>query len=148
MTRAKKVMAFGTFDLLHPGHLHYLERASRLGDRLIVVVARDSSVRAVKGRSPAIGERNRARLVGSLKIVNRAVVGNRIGKPGDMYEIIREYRPDVMAFGYDQRVDLPKLRLWLRENGIRARVIRIRSSLKPGLYKSSRIRESLLKREE
>lgn len=139
----RKVMAFGSFDLLHPGHLHYLSKAARLGDRLIVVVARDSSIKAIKGRAPVLNQRDRLRLVGSLRIVDRAVLGNRIRKHGDMYRIIRQQRPSVVAFGYDQRVDLQKLRLWLRENGIKAKVVRIRSSLRPRVYKSSKMRKTV-----
>jgi FAD synthetase len=136
----KKVMAFGSFDFLHPGHIHYLTMASKLGSYLIVVVARDSSIKAMKGRSPVFSQSARARLVGSLRAVDKAVVGNRIRKSSDMYRIISKYKPDVIAFGYDQKVDLPKLRLWLRQNKIEARVVRIKSSLDPRHYKSSKIR--------
>ena len=139
----KKVMAFGSFDLLHPGHLHYLTKASRLGGHLTVVVARDSSIKFIKKRAPVLSERERTRLVGSLRMVARAVVGNRIRSPGDMYRIIRKHKPDIIAFGYDQRVDLPKLRLWLKKNRIKAKVVRIKSSLKPLHYKSSRMRALL-----
>ena len=141
----KKVMAFGSFDFLHPGHIHYLTKASLLGDYLIVVVARDSSIRSMKGRSPVFRQKDRARLVGSLRMVDRqAIVGNRIMRPTDMYRIIVQHRPNVIAFGYDQHVDLPRSRVWLRENKIRCRVVRIRSSLNPDAYKSSRIRHLVL----
>jgi FAD synthetase len=134
-------MAFGSFDLLHPGHLHYLSKAEGLGDHLTVVVARDSSIRSIKGRAPIVKQGDRVRLVGSLRIVDRAVIGNRIRKPSDMYRIIGQQRPDVIVFGYDQRVDLPKLRRWLRENRIGAKVVRIRSSLRPRHYKSSKMKK-------
>jgi FAD synthetase len=141
---AKKVMAFGSFDFLHPGHVHYLTRASRLGNYLIVVVARDSSIRSIKGKKPIFHQEERARLVGSLKMVDKAVVGNRLKRKEDIYLIIKQHRPDVIVFGYDQRVDLPKMKLWLRKNGIRARVVRIKSSLNPKIYKSSVLKAKAL----
>ncbi len=141
----KKVMAFGSFDFLHPGHVHYLTRASKLGSYLIVVVARDSSIKAIKGKHPLFGQKERAHLVGSLKMVDKAIVGNRLRKSDDMYKIIKQHRPDVIVFGYDQRVDLPKVRLWLSENRMKAKVVRIKSSLNPKLYKSSRIKSHLHK---
>ena len=139
----KTVMAFGSFDLLHPGHVHYLNRASKLGDRLIVVVARDSSIKAMKGRPPVFGEKDRVELVGSLKSVHRAVVGNRIRKREDLYKILKRHNPSVIVFGYDQRVDIPRLKAWLLENKIKARIVRIHSSLDPKRYKSSRMRSRL-----
>ena len=141
----KKVMAFGSFDFLHPGHVHYLTKASGFGNYLIVVVARDSSIRALKGRAPVFSQEARARLVGSLKVVDKALVGNKITRSHDMYRIIEQHRPDVIAFGYDQKVDLAKLRQWLREKKIKAKVVRIKSPLDPRHYKSSRIRELLLR---
>ena len=141
MTR--KVMAFGSFDFLHPGHVHYLTKASKLGDYLIVVVARDSSIRSIKGKAPIFGQKERARLVGSLRMVDKAVVGNELRKSGDMYKILKRHRPNAIVFGYDQQVDLKKVRLWLKDNGIKAKVMRIRSSLNPKLYKSSRIKSNM-----
>jgi FAD synthetase len=136
----KKVMAFGSFDFLHPGHLHYLTKASRLGDYLIVVVARDSSIKSIKGKAPLFSHKERAALVQSLKVVDKAVVGNQLKKSGDMYKIITQHRPAVIAFGYDQRIDLSKVRGWLKENGMKAKVVRIRSSLNPKLFKSSKLK--------
>ena len=83
-----KVMAFGTFDLLHIGHLAYLEEARKLGDELIVVVACDDSVRKEKGREPIIPQEQRRKMIESLKPVSRAV----IGYPGDRLKIIRELK--------------------------------------------------------
>lgn len=139
-----KVMAFGSFDFLHPGHLHYLTKASKLGNYLIVVVARDSSIKSIKGKPPIFSQRDRAKLVGSLRMVDRAMVGNKLKKSSDMYRIIQQHKPDVIAFGYDQRVDLPKVRVWLKENGMKATVVRVKSSLNPRLYKSSKIKALLL----
>ena len=137
-------MAFGSFDLLHPGHLLYLSKAKRLGDQLIVVVARDSSIVALKNRKPVLGERARLEVVGALRMVNRAVLGNRLSGPTDMYEVMRRYKPDVIAFGYDQRIDIDGLRQWLKRNGLNPRIVLIKAGKNIGLFKSSKLRSKLL----
>jgi FAD synthetase len=136
-------MAFGSFDILHPGHVDYLGRAKRLGDYLIVVVARSDSIKRIKGRAPFFDDRERLRMVGSLGVVDRAILGNPMRNPDDKYAIIREYRPDIVVFGYDQRVDVAEVRDWLRRKGIGARVVKLRHGLRPRRYKSSRIRGAL-----
>ena len=135
----RTVLAFGSFDIVHPGHLSYLESARKLGSRLIVIVARDSSIRMLKHRDPVFSERERVRLIGALKPVDLAVLGNRIkGKEG-IYRILKRFRPDVIALGYDQQVDVDGLKGKLKEYGIDARVVRI--GLKGGEenHKSSRL---------
>ncbi len=78
-------------------------------------------------------------------MVDKAIVGNRLRKSDDMYKIIKQHRPDVIVFGYDQKSQSPKVRLWLSENRMKAKVVRIKSSLNPKLYKSSRIKSHLHK---
>ena len=85
----KTVMAFGTFDVLHPGHIAYLEQAKRMGDRLVVVVARDSSVAIIKGRRPIFGEKERLEIVSSLRVVDKAVLGAEVKTEGGRFGIIR-----------------------------------------------------------
>ncbi|MDE1856684.1 MAG: FAD synthase [Candidatus Micrarchaeota archaeon] len=133
------VLAFGSFDILHPGHLAYLKRAKRLGDMLIVVVSRDSSIRTIKGREPYMDERARLEIVGSLRFVDKAVLGNRLKREADKYAIISRYMPDVLAFGYDQKINTGELREWLKSRGIKCRIARIRDSVSPRSFKSSRI---------
>jgi len=139
----RTVMAFGSFDILHPGHIHYLRKAASLGDRLIVIVARDSSIMMLKGRAPAFRERDRLKLISSLRFVDKALLGNRIRKREDLYRIIRQQRPNVIAFGYDQKANIPELKRWLARNRIRSKVVRITGALNPRLYKSSRLRRIL-----
>lgn len=112
-----RVMATGVFDLLHIGHLHYLEEARDMGDELVVVVATDETVRQRK-HSPIMPEEMRRELVASLKPVDRAVVGHS----GDMLLIVEELQPDVIALGYDQEVE--GLQQQLRERGLDAVVRR------------------------
>ena len=110
-------MATGVFDLLHIGHLHYLEEARDMGDELVVVVATDETVRQRK-HSPIMPEEMRRELVAALKPVDRAVVGHS----GDMFRIVEELQPDVIALGYDQEVE--GLQQELRERGLSIEVRR------------------------
>jgi FAD synthetase len=139
----RTVIAFGSFDILHPGHLKYLNEARKLGDRLVVVVARDDSFALFKGRKPVMGQNDRARIVGSLRMVDLAVVGNRIRHKSDIYRIFLKYNPSVIALGYDQRADVNGMKRWLKEHGMRARIVRIRRSLNEKWYKSSKIKRAL-----
>ena len=90
-------MATGVFDLLHLGHVHYLTEAKKLGDELVVVVARDSTARKVK-HQPITREEMRRQLVEALKPVDRAILGHE----GSIYDILSEIRPDIIALGHDQ----------------------------------------------
>ncbi len=136
------VLAFGSFDLFHPGHLSYLESARGYGNKLIVIVARDESIRAVKGRTPVFNEKDRVQILKALRIVDNAVIGKRLRTPEDKYNIIKKYKPDVLAFGYDQKIDEKKLKEWLKKNNIKAKIVRINAYNKKH-YKSSIIKNRL-----
>ena len=94
-----KVMAVGVFDLLHAGHLHYLEQAKSLGDHLTVVVAHDDTVR-IRKHEPVTNHDLRRRMVEGLKPVDEAIIGN--SPEVSIYEILPLVNPDVIALGYDQ----------------------------------------------
>jgi FAD synthetase len=115
-----RVMASGVFDILHSGHLHYLEEAKSLGDELCVVVATDATVRKRK-HEPITPEKMRVELVQALKPVDKAILGTE----GDMYETVRKIDPDIIALGYDQSFDERKLEMELRKRGLKARVVRL-----------------------
>jgi FAD synthetase len=108
-----RVMASGVFDILHTGHISYLEQAKAMGDELIVVVACDNTVRNSK-HEPITPEGMRVRIVGALKVVDRAIVG----KEGDIYETVRELRPDIIVLGFDQTFDPEDLTKKLSEKGL------------------------------
>lgn len=123
MFTIKTVMATGTFDIIHPGHGFYLEKSKELGGkgaRLIVVVARDATVRAKK-RVPIIPEEQRLEVVRMLKPVDEAYLGSTT----DMFLIVEKIRPDIITIGPDQHFDLEKLRKQLAERNIQAEVIKI-----------------------
>ena len=116
-----RVMATGVFDLLHPGHLHYLSESKKLGDELVVVVATDNTVRKRK-HEPITPEKMRLEMVASLKPVDRAV----LGKDGaDMYSIVQEIRPDIITIGYDQPFDEKALEEELAKRGLKVKVVRM-----------------------
>jgi FAD synthetase len=113
-------MASGVFDLIHLGHIHYLEEARKLGDELVVVVARDSTVRRQK-HEPITSEEFRRELVESLKPVDRAV----LGREGDMFKVVEEIKPDIIALGYDQAHDAEKISQELEKRGLEVKVVRL-----------------------
>ena len=93
-----KVMCFGTFDVLHEGHKYYLNEAKKLGDWLVVVIALDETVEKIKGRLPRNSQTVRRQNLEALKIADRVVLGNK----GDKLKVVRDEKPDILAFGYDQ----------------------------------------------
>ena len=96
------VFTNGVFDLLHPGHVRYLEAARREGDVLIVAVNSDLSVRANKGPGrPVLPEHERVELVAALAVVDAALIfGDET--PAD---IVRRIQPDVLVKGADWAAD-------------------------------------------
>ncbi|OGS61109.1 MAG: FAD synthase [Euryarchaeota archaeon RBG_19FT_COMBO_69_17] len=115
-----RVMATGVFDLLHPGHVYFLREARRLGDELVVVVARDATARRFK-HEPITGEASRLQLVESLKPVDRAI----LGREGNIYDILDELRPDVIALGFDQIHNEDRILEECRRRGLGTRVVRL-----------------------
>ena len=95
-------LANGNFDLLHVGHVRYLQGAKALGGKLVVAINSDDSVRALKGEDrPVMPEDERAEIVAALMDVDAVVV---FAEP-DVRAIIREIRPDIQAKGTDYTVD-------------------------------------------
>ena len=92
------VLAGGVFDIIHPGHIHTLNAAKRLGDVLVVVVATDETAQKMKKRLPLHSQEQRRTLVESLRMVDLCVVGHR----DDMFKTVGTIRPDIVALGYDQ----------------------------------------------
>ena len=115
-----KVMATGTFDLLHMGHIYFLKEAKKLGDTLCVVVATDVIVRKLK-HEPVNPEETRLNLVQELKVVDEAYLGHE----DDMYAIVEEVRPDIIALGYDQIHDENKIKDELKKRKLSAKITRL-----------------------
>ena len=107
-------MAVGVFDLLHAGHLHYVEQAKSLGDELVVVVAHDDTVRKQK-HEPVTNQDLRRRMVEGLKPVDKAIIGNPPSEP--IFDILEIIKPDIIALGYDQKHSRDSIKKGLDENG-------------------------------
>jgi FAD synthetase len=115
-----RVMASGVFDILHTGHIHYLTEAKSLGDELFVVVATDSTVRKKK-HEPITSEGMRLELVRSLKPVDHAY----LGREGDIFDIVKDIKPDIIALGYDQHFEEEQLTKELKSRGLDVKIVRI-----------------------
>lgn len=118
-----KVMATGTFDILHPGHGIYLQKAKELGgkdSKLIVVIARDSTVIKRK-RIPIIGEKQRLEMIKMLKPVDEAYLGYE----GNMFKIVKEIKPDIIAIGADQDHNIKKLQKELDKRELNVKVMKV-----------------------
>ena len=119
------VMAGGSFDIIHPGHLETLEQARALGDSLIVSVARDATFRKNKKKEPLHREALRQKLVSSLRIVDAAVLGSE----HDILETAFMIKPDIVALGYDQAHDGQSIQSDLAKRGLNVKVFRLKSSI-------------------
>jgi FAD synthetase len=118
----KKVLVFGTFDGLHPGHIDFLEQAKKQGDYLIAVVARDSTVLEVKGRRPKRNETQRFEGVKKSGLVDEAILGGE----SDRYQVIGRVKPDVIALGYDQEAFTRGLPAEIKKMGLTAKIVRLK----------------------
>jgi glycerol-3-phosphate cytidylyltransferase len=94
----RTVITFGTFDVLHVGHIRVLQRAAELGDRLVVGVSADALNIAKKGRAPVFSQEERLEIVGSLKMVDEVFVEESLEKKRDY---IVEHGADVLVMGDD-----------------------------------------------
>ncbi len=115
-----KVMATGTFDILHMGHIYYLKEAKKFGDKLAVVVATDSTVRKLK-HEPITPQEIRLNLVKELRMVDEAYIGYE----DDNYKIVSEIKPDIIALGFDQVHDENEIKIQLKKRNIKAKVVRL-----------------------
>ena len=113
-------LANGNFDLLHVGHVRYLEGAKALGGKLVVAINCDDSVRALKGEGrPVTPEKERAEIVAALAAVDAVVIFSEL----DVRPIIREIRPEVQAKGTDYTVDSVPERDALAEYGGKVEIV-------------------------
>jgi len=139
----KRVLAVGTFDILHPGHVLYLREARKLAGKngeLWVIVASDSPARGKPKKSrPILPAEFRAAIVRELKTVDRVVVGS----PRDIFELLPRIRPDILALGANQPYDEKKLSRKLGALGLKTRVVRIRKFYRGKFGSSTKIRRAL-----
>ncbi|AKA49487.1 FAD synthase [uncultured archaeon] len=134
-----RVMATGVFDIIHLGHIHYLRESGKLGDELVVVVARDSTAKR-NSKDPLFNEDMRLQIVSELKIVDKAILGHE----GDIFATVREVGPDIITLGYDQHFDPKIIEDRCREMGLDTKVVRVSKYSSGPFEGSSQIRKKLL----
>lgn len=129
----KRVLTFGTFDHLHPGHIAYLSEAQSKGD-LYIIVARDQNVTHIKGKTPDQSEEDRKKALEDA-FPNATVL---LGDSVDYLKPVMDILPDIIVMGYDQH--LPP---GVSEGDLPCSVERA-SPHRPEEYKSSLRRKSAL----
>ena len=141
------VLASGVFDLVHYGHIRFIEEAKKLGgenSRLVVIVARDKTVKRLKGRRPIIPEDQRRAVVESLKPVDEAILGY---EDLSFEETIAKIKPDIIAVGYDQRSIENDVRVFIKARGLTIEVVRVGKFGRADLDSSSKIKRKILSEE-
>ena len=142
--KRKIVLASGVFDLLHLGHVRFLEEAKRAGGRdaeLVVIIARDNVVEARKGEKTIMPENQRCALVASLKVVDCAILGFQKFNIG---RVIDKVKPDVIAVGYDQEGIERTVRKYVEEKKTNIQIVRIGKFGEDELDSSSKIKQRII----
>ena len=134
------MLATGVFDLLHLGHLRFLEESKRKGgprSKLVVIVANDKTVVRRKGKGPVIPGSQRRELVGALRVVDRAILGRQeIDLLGDLKEV----KPNIVSVGYDQNEIRTAVTRLIQRERLPIKVIRIRKFGPIGFNSSSKLK--------
>lgn len=129
-------MVFGTFDIFHAGHLYMFTKAKEYGDKLIAVVGRDINVEKLKGIEPMHNENERLEIIKHIDLVDLA----RLGDKKDVYKVIKEEKPDVIALGYDQKYYIDKLSDAITKAGLNTQIVRLPE------YQAKRLKSNKIKK--
>ena len=138
------VLASGVFDLLHLGHVRFLEEAKKAGGKnaeLIVIVARDSTVEKRKDNKPIMSEDQRRALVESLKVVDEAILGY---ENFSIDQVVDKIKPDVIAVGYDQEGMANAVEKTIAKKGLTIKVVKIGKFREDELNSSSEIKRKII----
>ncbi len=133
----KKVMIFGTFDILHTGHFYVFREAKKLGNYLVAIVARDARVSTIKKRKPIHTELERKKMLLHINLIDRVKLGDKT----DVYKGIKQEKPDLIVLGYDQRQFTEKLEQKITEFKLKTKIKR----LKP--YKHTHLKSGIIRKE-
>jgi len=133
-----KIMVFGTFDGLHPGHLDFFKQARGLHQFpfLIVSIGRDKNVLKIKGRYPEKNEKERIKLVKRSGLADKVVL---YGLRDYLPHIIKE-SPDIIALGYDQKAYVKNLKKDLKSKDLKVRIVRLKP-YNAHIYKNHLLKE-------
>lgn len=152
-----KILLFGTFDLLHPGHQNFFKQARRVAatslqqtiqqmsspdsiggssdqPQIIAVIARDATIKKIKKKLPTFNEKQRQKNLLKTGWADKVVLGGR----GDKYKIIKEIKPGIICLGYDQKHFVADLKKKIRQFKLNTKIVRLKS-YHPRLYKSSKL---------
>jgi FAD synthetase len=137
-------MIAGTFDIIHPGHLYFINQAAKLGE-VFVVVATDRNAKRFKGKAPVVPENQRVEVIQSIKNVHKAILGN---KKNDTIKTVEDIDPDIILLGPDQKYSSQKLKSSLEEKGLgHIEVKRLKTYYdKYKLHSSSLIKKKIINR--
>ena len=135
----KTVLVFGTFDVIHPGHLFFLNNARTYGNRLVASVARDAFVGRIKGRRPFHREAERLAHLLKTGLVDEAILSD---ENTGTYAVLDRYKPGVICLGHDQQDLRRDLENWMERNGIKIATITLQA------YQAHRFKSSLLNQRE
>lgn len=136
--KQKTVMVFGTFDILHHGHVSLFYQAKKYGEKLIVVVGRDDRVESLKGALPMFTQKERIALLRELKCVDEVMLGST----NDVYQIIKKLKPDTIVLGYDQHHFTDGLREVIIKSDLPTKVIRAKAH-KPQVHKTKILKQKM-----
>ncbi|MFX1580339.1 MAG: adenylyltransferase/cytidyltransferase family protein [Promethearchaeota archaeon] len=142
--KGKKVLAAGKFDILHLGHISYLEQAKELAGEdgeLVVVIALDKTIVRERGAPPVFPAEQRRRIVESLKFVDTAIIGL---DTDDHTKIVAEIKPDIVALGYDQYTDTASLEAYFASKNLKTKIVRLEKRDADGLCSSTLIRKRII----
>jgi len=141
------VLASGVFDLLHLGHVKFLEEAKHAGGenaKLIVIIARDNTVERIKGKKPIISENQRRALVESLRIVDMAILGF---ETLDINQVVAKIQPNIIALGYDQKQMLHDVEAYLKTpDNLPVKIVKIGKIEADTLDSSSKIKQKIIEK--
>ncbi|MFA6917235.1 MAG: adenylyltransferase/cytidyltransferase family protein [Candidatus Gracilibacteria bacterium] len=142
-TKKKLVMVFGTFDYLHAGHENLFIQAKELGTETLAIIARDKTVQTIKGFAPDHNEKERLEALKATNWADKIILGDS----KDKTKVIRLYRPDIIALGYDQFAFTYHINKLLLDINLDSKIVRLKP-YRPDMYKSSIIKKSLSLKKE
>ncbi len=137
LNKTKRVVVFGAFDIIHPGHLQLFRQAAALGN-LIVVLGRDNTITVKKGKKPYYNETQRIKNITKLNIAKEVILGSI----KDPYLILDIIKPDIIMLGTDQKIFVDKLHEEIAKRKLVIQILRA-DEFHLNIFKSSKIRSSL-----